>query len=223
MTISNLPQDIGGYQHIENGPMLDGDIWVSQGRPEGFIPLGLYISAEEANMYGAPRRRVYRKIPTPSNRHDKAQWGEVEKAGFDSHLTPEQAKYIDELIAAEPHIALSSQDNQPKSYIPQDDKQRKLSPMARGLLHYFPAALFEVASHSMASDMKHNPGSKDGPTWARSKSSDHADCIIRHMIDAGKGETDEEVYHLTAIAWRALAQLQEAMEKRGAKPGVSSR
>jgi hypothetical protein len=111
----------------------------------------------------------------------------------------------------------------PPTYIPQDDAARKAAPMYRGLLGYFPAALFAVAAHSMAADKKHNPGATDGPTWARGKSSDHADCIIRHMIDAGKpGEPDRE-YHLTAIAWRALAMLQEEMERTGYSPGVSSR
>lgn len=109
------------------------------------------------------------------------------------------------------------------SYIPQDDKIRKEAPMFRGLLGYFPAALFEVASHSYASDQKHNPGNTDGPHWARKKSSDHADCIIRHLIDAGAAGTPDRKYHLRALAWRALAILQEECEAEGAQPGVSSR
>jgi hypothetical protein len=126
-------------------------------------------------------------------------------------------------------------------YIPQGDQERKDAPMFRGLLGYFPAALFEVAAHSLDSDRKHNPGAADGPTWARGKSADHEDTIIRHLIDAGprrlvtkvltllgfapKGSSalDERRYHLRCIAWRALALLQEDCEAAGAKPGVSSR
>jgi hypothetical protein len=110
-----------------------------------------------------------------------------------------------------------------RAYIPQGDQVRKDSPMFRGLLGYFPAALFEVAAHSLVSDRKHNPGNVDGPHWTRGKSADHADCIIRHLIDAGAPGTDGRKYHLCALAWRALAILQEECEAGGALPGVSSR
>lgn len=122
-------------------------------------------------------------------------------------------------------------------YIPQDDRERKDAPLFRGLLGYFPAALFEVAAHSLDSDRKHNPGSTTGPNWARGKSSDHEDCIVRHLIDAGPrrgrlpawllekipGSSARDVrrYHLRCLAWRALALLQEDCESTGAVDGVS--
>lgn len=127
------------------------------------------------------------------------------------------------------------------STIPQGDQERKDAPMYRGLLGYFPAALFEVAAHSMDSDKKHNPGAVDGPTWARGKSADHEDALIRHIIDAGQRRNrmecsghggppprgssarDARRYHLRCLAWRALALLQEDCEAEGASPGVSSR
>jgi hypothetical protein len=109
------------------------------------------------------------------------------------------------------------------SRIPQGDQARKDAPMYRGLLGYFPAALFEIAAHSQASDRKHNPGATEGPTWARGKSADHEDCIVRHLIDAGTPGSEGRVYHLCALAWRALALLQEELERQGATPGVSSR
>jgi hypothetical protein len=110
-----------------------------------------------------------------------------------------------------------------KHFIPQDDARRKAAPMFRGLFGYFPAALFAVAEHSLESDLKHNPGNPEAPTWARGKSSDHEDCILRHSIDAGKPGSPDRVYHLKARAWRALASLQEELELLGAAPGVSSR
>lgn len=92
--------------------------------------------------------------------------------------------------------------------------------MYRGLLGYFPAALFEVATHSFLSNEKHNPGQE--LHWARGKSSDHEDCIVRHLVDAGRrGEADRK-YHLRCLAWRALALLQEECESEGTEPGVSS-
>lgn len=127
------------------------------------------------------------------------------------------------------------------SYIPQDDATRKAAPLFRGLLGYFPAALFEVAAHSLDSDLKHGAPPEDAPHWMRGKSTDHEDTIIRHLIDAGprrarfhprelfggdppKGSSakDGRRYHLRCIAWRALALLQEDCEADGAAPGVSS-
>lgn len=92
--------------------------------------------------------------------------------------------------------------------------------MYRGLLGYFPWALFQVAAHSMVSDRKHNPETpeSEAPHWAREKSTDHADAIIRHLAEM---HTDP-LYHKTAAAWRALALLQEHGEALGAEPGVSS-
>jgi len=105
--------------------------------------------------------------------------------------------------------------------IPQEDAVRKGAPMYRGLLGYFPWALFKVAAHSFRSDRKHNPDTpeSEAPHWAREKSSDHPDAIVRHLAEL---HTDPD-YHLTAIAWRALAMLQEHGEKKhGVAPGVSS-
>lgn len=96
---------------------------------------------------------------------------------------------------------------------------RKACPMARGLLDYFPAALMEVARLSAIANEQHNPGEEIH--WARRKSSDHADCILRHMIDRGTLD-DDGVSHTVKIAWRALAMLQEELEVDGAAPGRAS-
>lgn len=113
-------------------------------------------------------------------------------------------------------------------YLPQDDQTRKASPMARGLLDYFPVALAAVAAHSYLANRKHNPGEEIN--WARGKSSDHADCIMRHLIERGQVEEvelpDGEVILLrasAALAWRALALLQEELEAEGYAPGRASK
>lgn len=113
-------------------------------------------------------------------------------------------------------------------YLPQDDKTRKASPMARGLLDYFPVALAAVAAHSYLANRKHNPGEEIN--WARGKSNDHADCIMRHLIERGQVEEvelpDGEVILLrasAALAWRALALLQEELEAEGYAPGRASK
>ena len=102
--------------------------------------------------------------------------------------------------------------------LPQLDHERKDAAMYRGLLGYFPAALFRVAQHSVHSNRKHTPDDASGPHWARGKSADHLDALLRHVCEL---HADPE-YHLAAIAWRALAALQEHEERKGFKPGASS-
>ena len=91
-------------------------------------------------------------------------------------------------------------------------KDRNEYPMFDGLLAYFPAALAEVARCSKVGNDQHNPG--EPLHWARGKSTDHANKIIRHLMEAGTMDTDG-VPHSAKVAWRALALLQEECEKRG--------
>jgi hypothetical protein len=94
-----------------------------------------------------------------------------------------------------------------------DSQERKNIPLARGCYDYFPAALAEVARLSKAGNDKHNPG--EALHHARGKSTDHADCIARHQLERGTIDSDGFL-HEVKTAWRALAQLQEALEARGA-------
>lgn len=97
--------------------------------------------------------------------------------------------------------------------LPTDPTARKNTPMVRGLLDYFPAALAEVAAVSKAGNDQHNPGQP--LHHARGKSTDHADCIVRHLMDRGTKDTDGQ-RHSAKVAWRALALLQEELEAEGA-------
>jgi len=101
-----------------------------------------------------------------------------------------------------------------------DRQERKNAPMARGLLDYFPHALAEVAEVSRVANEQHNPGEE--MHWARGKSTDHPDCIIRHLVDRGKRDTDG-LRHMAKVAWRALAELEEECERDGAEPGRASK
>jgi hypothetical protein len=96
-----------------------------------------------------------------------------------------------------------------------DSAQRKTLPIATGVLDYFPAALAAVAALSKSGNDKHNPG--EPLHHARGKSSDHADCIVRHLIDRGT-IGDDGVRHSTSVAWRALALLQEELEREEGAP-----
>ena len=95
-----------------------------------------------------------------------------------------------------------------------DHKERKNTPIYSGVVRYFPDALREVARVSKAGNDQHNPGQP--LHWAKEKSTDHEDCILRHLTDHAAGEdrdTDGQL-HLAKVAWRALAALQTYLERK---------
>lgn len=94
--------------------------------------------------------------------------------------------------------------------LPADPAERKATPIASGVLDYFPLALAEIARVSKAGNDQHNPGQP--LHWDRAKSLDHADCIARHLIDRGTVDADG-MRHSAKLAWRALALLQTELEQ----------
>lgn len=108
---------------------------------------------------------------------------------------------------------MSGQDKR-TNVLPVGSEARKAIPLARGCLDYFPAALAAVAEVSRAGNDKHNPGQP--LHHSRGKSSDHPDCILRHLIDRGKIDPEDGLRHSAKLAWRALANLQEELEAAGA-------
>ena len=103
------------------------------------------------------------------------------------------------------------------THLPTDAKKRKDAPIARGVLDYFPKAMVAIAELSRIGNEQHNPGQP--MHWAKEKSTDHADCILRHMIDRGTMDTDG-VRHSTKVAWRALALLEMELDA-AAKPTLT--
>lgn len=101
--------------------------------------------------------------------------------------------------------------------LPIESNDRKEYPVYSGPVKYFPKALAEVAHVCKTGNDKHNPGQP--LHHARGKSSDHADCIMRHLIDMkedmgrGVGYDENGVAQVAYIAWRALALAQEWFEK----------
>lgn len=107
-----------------------------------------------------------------------------------------------------------------KQTLTTDPNARKEIPLARGLLDYFPNALAEVARLSLAANEKHNPGQE--LHWSFEKSADHADTILRHLVDRGTLD-DDQFLHDVKVAWRGLALLEAELIKRGAKPGRATK
>ena len=93
--------------------------------------------------------------------------------------------------------------------LPEDSAGRKEVPIFSGVMAYFPDALAAIAAVSFRGNQKHNPG--EPLHWSRDKSSDHLDCIARHLLEAGGKDADGN-WHSALLAWRALANLQLEME-----------
>jgi len=108
--------------------------------------------------------------------------------------------------------------------LPSDSEGRLSYPMAVGCLDYFPDALAEVSRLSIEGNRKHCGGyvGPDNLTWNREVSTDHANQIMRHLAERDRIDSDNFL-HDVKVAWRALAMLQIALEKRGAAPSRAAR
>ncbi len=86
---------------------------------------------------------------------------------------------------------------------------RKNQPVASGVLDYFPDAIVAIAAVSKAGNYQHSPGQP--LNWARDKSGDEADALLRHFLQRGTVD-DDGLLHSAKLAWRALALLQKEIE-----------
>lgn len=93
--------------------------------------------------------------------------------------------------------------------LPTDALERKQLPVATGVLDYFPDAIVELAHVSFVGNEQHNPGQP--LHWAREKSTDQDDTLIRHFMERGTFDKDG-LRHTAKLAWRALAMLQLEIE-----------
>ena len=93
---------------------------------------------------------------------------------------------------------------------PDKSQARKDTPVFSGFLAYFPLAAQEVSRLSKIGNDKHNPGQP--LHWSKDKSTDHADCIIRHQLEFDQVDEDTGLLHAVSVAWRAMAQLETLLE-----------
>ncbi len=91
--------------------------------------------------------------------------------------------------------------------------ERKMMPVDRGFMKYFPDAIMLVALLSYRGNQKHAPGQPI--QWVRGVSNDQGDCLGRHQLDAGTIDPDLGVDGAIEVAWRAMAQLQLLAEQKG--------
>lgn len=102
--------------------------------------------------------------------------------------------------------------------LPANGEERKKFPIASGALDYFPDALVAISNLSYVGNVQHNPGQP--LHWARGKSTDEADTMMRHFLQRGTVDTDG-VRHSVKMAWRALALLQKELEGEPKPPLVA--
>ena len=93
--------------------------------------------------------------------------------------------------------------------------ERKQFPIASGVLDYFPDAFVAIANLSYRGNEQHNPGQP--LHWARGKSADESDTMLRHFLQRGTLDKDG-VRHTAKMAWRALAMLQKEIEAETVQP-----
>lgn len=93
--------------------------------------------------------------------------------------------------------------------LPTDGAERKKYPVASGVLDYFPDAIAAVSNLSWKGNHQHNPG--EPLHWARHKSTDEADTLMRHFLQRGTVDSDG-IRHSVKVAWRALAMLQRELD-----------
>jgi len=106
-------------------------------------------------------------------------------------------------------ITKSLQDELNREFCEADE--RKATPVYSGVLKYFPDAIKEVSKTSYAATKQHHPDKE--MFWDRNKSNDHADAMLRHLIDHESNPIDDDgQLHLAKTAWRALANLQIYIE-----------
>ncbi len=99
--------------------------------------------------------------------------------------------------------------------LPDLAEARKTYPIGTGFMDYFPDAVAEASHISYIGNQQHNPGQP--LHWARGKSTDHADCIMRHFIGRGTLDSDGQ-RHSAKLLWRVAALLQQELEQELALP-----
>lgn len=131
--------------------------------------------------------------------------------------------------AKDPHAFLVPLSMTPALELPKkvglagDSATRKAAPVYEGFVCYFPNAMANVARLSKFGNDKHNPGQP--LHWSFNLSNDHGNCIVRHQASDPEAVDDSyddpEILHATAIAWRAMAQLETILLKKypELKPG----
>lgn len=132
--------------------------------------------------------------------------------GCDKGANHKCERHREESVPIVPKVSVTVSGPTRTTILPNDAQGRKSHPVASGVLDYFPDALVAISNVSWKGNEQHNPGQP--LHWAREKSTDEADTMLRHFLQRGSLDTDG-LRHTAKMAWRALALLQKEIENEG--------
>jgi hypothetical protein len=143
--------------------------------------------------------------PVPGTPHDRA----MRKIDDSVRAARSAAVNLERLRASDERDLVGDAESGLLTIVPRSAAMRKALPVCTGVLDYFPDALVAVAEVSRVGNDQHNPGQP--LHWDKSKSTDHADSLVRHLLERGQFDVDG-ARHSAKVAWRALALLQTEIE-----------
>jgi len=102
-------------------------------------------------------------------------------------------------------------------------EERKKYPLYEGLMAYFWNVMLRVARVSYDGNEQHNPGQP--LHWARGKSKDQMDCMLRHAGEFDRNDfSDASENAGAAMCWRAWAVFEDYLERKyNLQPPVNAR
>jgi hypothetical protein len=131
----------------------------------------------------------------------KKEGDELEGLSLPLHSTTDKGVILSDGTSLKFYPYDAVEEDLKEDVLPEDATARKNIPVYSGFIKYFPDAIVAISQLSLVGGIQHGQ-TRETLHWDRSKSTDHTDALMRHLI--------EEDW--TAVAWRALAQLQKSIE-----------
>lgn len=103
------------------------------------------------------------------------------------------------------------------------DEERKTYPVYEGVIGYFRDAIYRLSRVSYDGNQQHNAGQH--LHWARGKSTDQRNCVMRHLMAGEEYDySDEAEKHIFSRLWRDMADAQLYLERKyNIRPPVNAR
>jgi hypothetical protein len=189
---------------------------------------GIIRNIATGKFWGAPGRgtrlelseaHIYDDRALPQHLADELEYGTIEFIALIPLPAPVDAAPVGTNAALDKVWADASPAEAFDMLTKGESRKRKSTPVWAGVLRYFPDAICAVARLSKAGNDKHNPG--EPLHWARDKSTDQEDCVVRHMLTPELMDDETGELHAVAAAWRALATLQLLEEQRLGTEAIS--